>query len=102
MPAEPPPALAAEVPGLVAAALPPGAALRLRGTGGFRLSDGGWAVCGEVRWRNAFGLTAGWRPFYLRFAPHGGGWRLVRRIVDWPADAACRRLAAGAAIRTAD
>jgi hypothetical protein len=67
---------------------------------GFRLSDGGWAVCGEVNSRNITGLAMGWKPIYLRFAPEGRGLRMARRIVDWPADVACRQLAMGRPLRT--
>ncbi len=101
-PAPLPAELAELVPGLVAAHLPRDEAVRLRRVGAFALSDGGWAVCGEVRWRNAFGLTAGWKPFYLRLEARGAGWHLARRIVDWPADVACRRLAMGGSIRAAE
>jgi hypothetical protein len=70
--------------------------------GGFRLSDGGWAVCGEVNSRNLTGLAMGWKPVYLRFRGEEGGLVLARRIVDWPADVACRHLAMGRALRTRD
>ena len=70
--------------------------------GGFRLSDGGWAVCGEVNSRNLTGLAMGWKPVYLRFRVEGGGLVLARRIVDWPADVACRHLAMGRPLRTRD
>lgn len=73
-----------------------------RRIGGFRLSDGGWAVCGEVNSRNLTGLAMGWKPLYLRFRPEGAGLALARRIVDWPADVACRHLAMGRALRTGD
>ena len=63
--------------------------------GGFRLSDGGWAVCGEVNSRNITGLAMGWKPVFVRFERAGDGLRVARRIVDWPADVACRRLAMG-------
>jgi len=71
-----------------------------RRLGGFRLSDGGWAVCGEVNSRNLTGLAMGWKPVFLRYRPAGGGWSLARRIVDWPADVACRQLAMGRPLRT--
>lgn len=71
-----------------------------RRLGGFRLSDGGWAVCGEVNSRNLTGLAMGWKPVFLRYRPAAGGWDLARRIVDWPADVACRRLAMGRPLRT--
>lgn len=73
-----------------------------RKIGGFRLSDGGWAVCGEVNSRNLTGLAMGWKPIYLRFRDEGGGLVLARRIVDWPADVACRHLAMGRPLRTRD
>ncbi len=66
----------------------------------FRLSDGGWAVCGSVNSRNLVGLAMGWKPLYLRFSSDGSGLRLARRIIDWPADVACRQLAMGRPLRT--
>jgi hypothetical protein len=73
-----------------------------RKIGGFALSDGGWAVCGEVNYRGITGLALGWKPIFLRFRSESGGLALARRIVDWPADVACRRLAMGRALRTRD
>ncbi len=70
-----------------------------RRIGAFRLSDGGWAVCGQVNSRNLTGLAMGWKPIYLRYTPQGDRLRLARRIVDWPADVACRNLAMGWKVR---
>lgn len=66
----------------------------------FRLSDGGWAVCGEVNSRNLAGLAMGWKPIFLRYRAEGASLSLARRIVDWPADVACRQLAMGRPLRT--
>ncbi len=73
-----------------------------RKLGGFLLSDGGWAICGEVNSRNLAGLAMGWKPVYLRFRPEDGSLALARRIVDWPADVACRQIAMGRPLRTRD
>lgn len=73
-----------------------------RRMGGFRLSDGGWAVCGQVNSRNLTGLKMGWKPIFVRYSFEGGQLSVARRIVDWPADVACRRLAMGRQIRTRD
>ncbi|MCX7645701.1 MAG: hypothetical protein N2Z62_10455 [Rhodobacteraceae bacterium] len=97
-----PEALADEARRLVAATLGAPHTATFRRLGGFRLSDGGWAVCGEVNSRNLTGLAMGWKPLYLRFRPAEGGLVLARRIVDWPADVACRRLAMGWRLRTRD
>lgn len=75
---------------------------RFRKLSAFRLSDGGWAVCGEVNSRNLTGLSMGWKPVYLRYRTGAGGPELARRIVDWPADVACRQLAMGRPLRTRD
>ncbi len=101
-PARLPEGLAEESERLVAATLGNPATANFRKIGGFRLSDGGWAVCGEVNSRNLVGLAMGWKPIYLRFRPDPDGLALARRIVDWPADVACRQLAAGKALRTRD
>lgn len=97
-----PQGLAEEARRLVAATLGAPDTANFRRLGGFRLSDGGWAVCGEVNSRNLTGLAMGWKPLYLRFRPAEGGLVLARRIVDWPADVACRRLAMGRNLHTAD
>lgn len=74
---------------------------RFRRVHAFRLSDGGWAVCGQVNSRAATSLRQGWKPIYLRYRPEGGrSFRLARRIVDWPADVACRYLDMGWKLRT--
>jgi hypothetical protein len=97
-----PEGLAAAARALVAETLVAPRTANFRRLGGFRLSDGGWAVCGEVNSRNLTGLATGWKPLYLRFRPGDGGLELARRIVDWPADVACRRLAMGRALRVSD
>lgn len=66
----------------------------------FRLSDGGWAVCGEVNSNNLTGLRMGWKPFFVRFSYDGTRLSVARRIVDWPADVACAQLASGRQLRT--
>ncbi len=73
---------------------------QFRRFGGYRLSDGGWAVCGEVNSRNLTGLMMGWKPVFIRFSMEGGQLAMARRIVDWPADLACRQLAMGRTLRT--
>lgn len=75
---------------------------RFRKMGGYRLSDGGWAVCGEVNSRNLTGLMMGWKPIFVRFRIRNGQLEVARRIVDWPADVACRQLAMGHRLRTRD
>jgi hypothetical protein len=90
-----PPELASRARFEVAQTLGAPQTANFRKIGGFRLSDGGWAVCGEVNSRNRTGLAMGWKPIYLRYRPEGAGLVLARRIVDWPANAACRRLAMG-------
>jgi hypothetical protein len=97
-----PDGLAEQAQLLVAATLGAPHTANFRRLGGFRLSDGGWAVCGEVNSRNLTGLAMGWKPVYLRFRPADGGLVLARRIVDWPADVACRQLAMGRPLRTRD
>lgn len=97
-----PPGLAEQSRALVARTLGAPHTANFRKFGGFRLSDGGWAVCGEVNSRNLTGLAMGWKPVYLRFRAEGGGLVLARRIVDWPADVACRHLAMGRPLRTRD
>jgi hypothetical protein len=98
-PADLPEGLADTSKDLVRATLGAPQTANFRKIGGFRLSDGGWAVCGMVNSRNLTGLAMGWKPIYLRFTPEGGHLRLARRIVDWPADVACRQLAMGWTIR---
>jgi hypothetical protein len=100
VPAELPDGLAETAERLVRETLGAPETANFRQIGGFRLSDGGWAVCGEVNSRNLTGLAMGWKPIYLRFSADGAGLRLARRIVDWPADVACRQLAMGRALRT--
>jgi hypothetical protein len=100
VPAELPDWLADAAEDLVRATLGAPQTANFRKLSAFRLSDGGWAVCGEVNSRNLTGLAMGWKPLYLRFAPAEGGLALARRIVDWPADVACRQLAMGRPLRT--
>ena len=100
IPAELPEGLAEHAEDLVRATLGAPQTANFRRIQGFRLSDGGWAVCGEVNSRNITGLAMGWKPISLRFAPEGPGLRMARRIVDWPADVACRQLAMGRPLRT--
>lgn len=100
IPAELPDGLADYAESMVRATLGAPHTANFRRIQGFRLSDGGWAVCGEVNSRNITGLAMGWKPIYLRFAPEDGGLRMARRIVDWPADVACRQLAMGRPLRT--
>jgi hypothetical protein len=100
IPADLPEGLADHAEELVRATLGAPHTANFRRIQGFRLSDGGWAVCGEVNSRNITGLAMGWKPIYLRFAPVGRGLRMARRIVDWPADVACRQLAMGRPLRT--
>lgn len=73
---------------------------RFRKMGAYQLSDGGWAVCGEVNSRNLTGLMMGWKPIFIRFRVENRQLVLARRIVDWPADVACRQLAMGRQLRT--
>jgi len=73
---------------------------RFRRIEGYQLSDGGWAVCGQVNSRNFTSLRMGWKPIFLRFQVENGGYSLIRRIVDWPADVACRHLDMGWPLRT--
>lgn len=76
---------------------------RFRQMRAYALSDGGWAVCGAVSSRNLTGLPMPWKPIFVRYAPApGGGTQLARRIVDWPADVACRHLAMGWPLRARD
>lgn len=100
MPAELPDGLEETAQYLVGETLGAPQTANFRRMGGFRLSDGGWAVCGQVNSRNLTGLSMGWKPIYVRFAPEGQGLRMARRIVDWPADVACRQLAMGRPLRT--
>lgn len=99
-PADLPEPLRAEAERLVRATLGAPQTANFRKMGAFRLSDGGWAICGEVNSRNLTGLAMGWKPLFVRFVPEAKGLRLARRIVDWPADVACRQLAMGRPLRT--
>lgn len=102
VPSRLPDGLASESERLVAMTLGNPATANFRKFGGFRLSDGGWAVCGEVNSRNLAGLAMGWKPIYLRYRAEGNSLKLARRIIDWPADVACRHLASGKALHTRD
>lgn len=74
---------------------------RFRRILGYRLSDGGRAVCGQVNSRNLTGLPMGWKPIFVRYTTDGAGrLTMARRVVDWPADVACRHLIMGWALRT--
>lgn len=66
----------------------------------FRLSDQGWAVCGEVRSTNLTGITMPWKPIFIRYQEGAGQLSLARRIIDWPANVACQQLANGRSLRT--
>lgn len=102
-PADLPETLAEQTRNAVRATLAAPQTARFRRMRGYRLSDGGWAVCGAVRSRNLTGLPMPWKPVYLRYAPGDGrGLQLARRIVDWPADVACRHLVMGWPLRARD